>query len=194
MSDNLNDLVGRTINANSRLLTRSNQKVRNQEIKESHLKRKLKRGLVYSAIVSVLALGAYGGNVGLHKYNDYITQQKKKVVHYQNKFDKVKYYYNKRDYFKADELSEKLQEEMDKEWFFSPASDLYKKVKEYDNNIIDPEIKRIKREKFYRNLKDMPHKVFSKLEDKWDDTTPGQKAVVYIGGSLLLIYLLRRRS
>jgi len=193
MPDNLKGLIDKSIESNGKVLNRSKRKYTNQEFKEFNWRKKLKKGFIYGSLFSALALGVYGGSVGLAEYKDYVAQQGEKVVYYQKKFNRVKGIYNNRLYMKADELSEKIQKELDKEWFFSPTNDLYKKVKEYDDKFIDPEVKKIKRERFYQKLKEVPRKMFYDLEDKWDGATPGQKAVVYLCGLGLLIYLFRRR-
>lgn len=192
MPSNLKDLIENNINANERLITRGRQKIRNQRVRESCLKKKLKKGLIYGTVCSTLALSIYGGNFCLNKYQDYVVQQEKKVDYYQKKFNNVKYYYNQKDYFKADDLSEKLQKEMSDEWFFSPTNGLYEKVKEYDNKFIDYEIKRIKREKFYTKLRTIPKNLFCKIEEIWDDFTQEEKVFVYLCGIGFAIYLLRK--
>lgn len=193
MPDSLNDLIEKTINSNDRLLNRGKQKLNNQTFKESELKRKLKKGVIYAAVISALTFGIYGTNQGVYKYKAYISQKNKEIGYYQKKFDEVQHHYNNRDYVIADRISESLQEELGKEWFFSPTSSLYKEVKKYDDEIIDPEIKRIKREKLYTSLKGFPRNVFYKLEEKWDNATKNERLFVYICGAGLLIYLLKKR-
>jgi len=75
---------------------------------------------------------------------------------------------------------------MGKESFFSPTKTLYKEVKNYDNEYIDPEIRRIRNEQFYRDLKAFPGRIWGKIP-------PGGKFIVYACGAGLIIYLLRRR-
>lgn len=193
MSSSLNDLIEKNVDANKRLLSRSSQKTKNQKTKEVNLKRKFKKNLIYGVVFSALALSIYGGVHCWNKHKDYVTRQKKKITYYQHKFDDVKHYYN-RDYFvKADELSEKLQDEMDKEGFFSPTNDLYNKVKVFDNKYIDPEIKRIKLERFYKNLNALPKSAIDSFVNWWKyDAAPEAKAIIYICGIGLAIYLWRK--
>lgn len=192
MPGDLKDLIENNIIANERLMIRGRQKIRNQKVREVNLKSRLKKGLIYGTVCSTLALSIYGGNLYLHKYRNYVAQQEKKVDYYQKKFNNVKCYCNQKDYFKADDLSEKLQKEMGDEWFFSPANDLYEKVKEYDDKFIDPEIKRIKRERFYAKLRALPKNLFYKFEDRWYGFTQEEKAFVYLCGIGFMIYLLRK--
>lgn len=193
MSSNLKDLIEKNTKANDRILKRGLQKFNNQTSKELELTRRFKKGLIHAAVISALILGVYGANKGIYEYRNYKSQQNKKIAYYQKKFDEVKYYYNNRNYILADKLSETLQGEMGEEWFFSPTNNLYKEVKKYDDEIIDPEIKRIKQERLYSYLRGFPRNVFYRLEEKWKDSTPNERLIVYACGAGLLIYLLRRR-
>ena len=194
MSNNLKDLIEKNVNENDRLLTRGNQRINNQKVKEIGLKKKLKKIAIYGAILSVLSLGIYAGDYGLKKYKDYVHSKEKNVSSYQHKFDDIKKFYNKKYYSKADKLSENLQEELSKEWFFSPTKDLYEKVKDYDDNYIDVEIERINREEFYKNLSTLHIKAIDYLFNKWDDVEPSKKGFAYMGGIVLALYLLKREK
>jgi len=198
MPNNLKDPIEKNLYSNRRILGRSKRKYANQMVRETNLKRKLKKGLVYGTVLSALALGIYGGNHYWNEYQSYVADQKKKIPYYQKKFDSVKYYYNKKDYLWADKLSEDLQEEMSDESFLSPTNDLYDKVKEYDDKFIDPEVKRIKREQFKRKLEGIPYNIknrwnetYDKVRDKWDYATPKEKAGVVFGSMILLALLCR---
>ncbi len=186
MPSDLKGLVEKNLEANKKYLKRGGLKSSNQETNESNLKRRIKTGLVCAAVISALGLGFYGFNYCWHKRGSYAAEQERKMVVYQRQFDDVKYYCNHKDYLKADDISEKLQDEMGKESFFSPTKNLYKEVKNYDNDYIDPEIRRIRNEKFYRNLKALPGRV-------WGEIPPGGKFIIYACGAGLIIYLLRRR-
>lgn len=184
---NLNRIVEETLKANKRTLRNVEKKVGNLETRENNTKTRFKKGLVYGAIISALLLGSYGGCKGLRFYNSYKPSEKAKVTYYQDRFNQVKHYYSIRDYMKADDLSEKLQGDMGEESYFSSTRNLYKEVKKYDNEFIDPEVRRIKREKLYRDIKAFPGKV-------WGSIPSGGKFIIYASGIGLIIYLLRRRG
>lgn len=194
MPGNLSDVVNKSIEANERMLKIGKQKSKNLETRELNMEMKFKKGLVYGAVISALLLCSYGGCKGLKAYNYSASKERAKVVYYQDRFDHIKHYYNSEDYVKADELSEKLQEDMGKEGFFSPTKDLYKRVKEYDDSFIDPEVKRVKREKFYQSVKNFPKNTASKIKEKWDNIPPGGRFIVYACGIGLIVYLLRKRN
>lgn len=198
MSDNLKDLIKKSVKSNEGVLRRSGRKYANQGSREVDFKKKLKKGLVYGSILSALALGAYGCDHYWNKYQDYITGQNKKIVYYQKKFNKVKRYYKKGDYMWADKLSEELQKEIGNESYLSPTNDLYDKVKDYDNKFIDPEVRRIKRKRFKRKLKALPYKLKDdwdktkyKVEGWWDDATQKEKGAVIFGSMFLLALFCR---
>lgn len=192
-SSNLRAVIEKNLEANNNSFRRAGLKCGNQETSESKLKKRIKTGLVCAAVISALGLGFYGFNYCWHKRGSYVAEQEKKIVYYQKQFDDIKYYYNHGDYFKADDLSEKLQDEMGKESYFSPTKDLYKEVKRYDNEVIDPEVKRINRENFYREVKAIPGRLKNKISEKWGSIPSGGKFMVYAGSAGILWYLLRRR-
>lgn len=181
MPDNLNDLVEKNRKSNERVLRRGKLRHDNQRSRESDLRRRVKKGFVYGSLISALALGAYGGHHYYNEYQSYIAEQNNKMAYYQKKFNTVRYYYNKKSYMKADELSEKLQGELDEEWFFSPTNELYKKVKEYDDKFIDPQVRRIKRERLKKMISEIPYK----LKEKWDNAGPEGKALTFIGSCVV---------
>lgn len=183
---NLNKIVEETLKSNERTLKIVERKFGNLETRESNIKTKFKKGLICGAMISALLLCSYGSCKGLRFYNSYKPSEKAKVVYYQDRFNQVKQYYNLKDYMIADDLSEKLQDAMGEESYFSSTRGLYKEVKEYDNEFIDPEVKRIKREQFYRDIKAFPGRVWGKIPH-------GGKFLVYACGAGLIVYLLRRR-
>ncbi len=193
MPSDLKGLVEKNLEANKKYLKRGGLKSSNQETNAFNLKKRVKTGLVCAAVISALGLGIYGFNYCWHKRESYVTEQERKMVCYQRQFGDVKYCYNRGDYLKAEDISEKLQDEMNKESFFSPTKTLYKEVKNYDNEYIDPEVQRIRNEQFYRDLKAIPGRVKNKLGEKWDEIPPGGKFIIYACGVGLIIYLLRRR-
>ena len=205
MPGNLTDLIENNVQNNNRLLNLSKQKIRNQKWFEFNLKKKFKKCALYSAMVSVLALGVYGGYQCSEEYKSYVDSREKKIVYYQTKFDSVKYHYNKNEYMQADDLSEKLQDELGKEWFFSPTKELYEDVKKFDNGFIDPKIKSIRREKIYRSLKALPSQTFNKIKnkadylyydlaDRWDYATANEKSAVLFGGIISFALICRALS
>ncbi|MBL7100766.1 MAG: hypothetical protein ISS23_02305 [Nanoarchaeota archaeon] len=187
MPSNLKDLIERQERSIDRVLRRSETNYDNQRSRESNLRRGVKKGLVYGSLISVLALGAYGCHHYYNKYQSYVTEQNNKMVYYQKKFDPVKYYYNKKRYLKADELSEKLQDELDAEWFFSPINKLYEKVKEYDDKIIDPQVKRIKRERLNGEI----CQISDDLRERWEDATIQEKGVAAAVGTILSVIICK---
>ncbi|MBM3200408.1 hypothetical protein FJZ53_05710 [Candidatus Woesearchaeota archaeon] len=187
MSSNLKELIDKNLKANDKVLKRGEHKHGNQEHKESTLTKRIKTGAICAAVIAALGLGIYGGSYVWHKRSSYLAEQNRKMVYYQRQFDDVKGYFNRGEYMRADEISERLQEEMGKESRFSPTRPLYLEVQRYDDERIDPEVKRIKREQFYRDLKEFPGKV-------WDSIPPGGKFIVYACGAGILIYLWRRRN
>lgn len=194
MPSSLKDRIEKSLEANDKSLEIGGLKSSNQETKEFNLKKRVKTGLICVAVISALSLGLYGFNYCWHKRQSYVAEQERKIVYYQKQFDNVKYYYKTGNYLKADGISEKLQDEMSKESFFSPTKPLYKEVKRYDNEYIDPEISRINREKFYRDLKAIPERIERKIGEKWGEIPPGGRFIIYACGVGILIYLLRKRQ
>ncbi|MBU4501480.1 MAG: hypothetical protein KKA79_02730, partial [Nanoarchaeota archaeon] len=165
-----------------------------QKTKEKSLKYGLKKGLVYTTLLSGLWVAGFGGYKGYEQYGKHKTQQNQKIVQYGDDFRRVKHYYNKGDYRKADKLSEKLQDQIDDEWFFSQADGLYDKIKDFDDKYIDPEMAKIKRSEFWANVDQKYEELKDEIAYRWDTATPGQKFVVCAIGAGLFIYLMRRRK
>lgn len=143
--------------------------IKNQRRKERKIIRGVKTGLVSAIIVSSL----FGGYAG-YKYIDArwtskYEENKRKLVYYQDKFDEVKNRVNKNWYTLGDKLSEELQQEMKEEDWFSPSRELYKEVKEYDDRVVDPVMKKIKRRNWEREHKNKWYYTPLKhAKDLWD--------------------------
>lgn len=143
--------------------------IKNQRRKERKIKRMVKTGLA-----SAMILGGLFGGYACYKYVDArwtskYEESKRKLVYYQNKFAEVKNRIDKNWYTLGDKLSEELQQEMREESWFSPAKELYKEVKEYDDRVIDPVTKKIKRRNWERKHKNKwYYKPLKYAKDWWD--------------------------
>ncbi len=193
MQSDLKNLIQSNLTQNNEYLLLGRRKKYNQKEKEKYLKKIGKKFLWGLCLSGFFAGMSYGSITLWGSYNNYMDSQKRKIYYYQQKFDEVKKNYQNEKYLKADELIEKLKSELESEWFFSPAQELCDKVKSFDEKYIDPEIKRIEREKFYTSLKNLPSKIIKSIDYWWEESSSDEKLFVLGIGSLML-YIFKKRK
>lgn len=144
--------------------------IRNQKRRERKIVKSVKTGLV-SVIIAGSLFGGYTGYKYIDtRFTSKYKEKERKIIYYQQKFNKVQSYIKKDWYTLGDKLSEELQKEMKDEGWFSPTNDLYEKVKKYDNKKIDPVMKKIKKRKWdEENGGKWYYKPMKYFRDLWDD-------------------------
>jgi len=160
-------------------------------------------GLLSGTLV-LSGMFAFGGWFGYNLHKNYLNEQIVKMRQYQREFELIKRKTRNDRIDEADALSEMLQERLEKEWFFAPTKDFLEKVEQYDDNVIDPAIRKLFVKRQYEKLKNAFGDMKKKLGNLWEDRSYYQREssnfikdhralVFFLGGSFFLYTIFRRR-
>ena len=135
----------------------------------------------------VLAGSIYLYSSAKESYNNHKLARQARESSYTVRFNEIRNAFEKKLFYKADELSEKLQKELRKEWGLGKLSAM---IREFDDNFIDKKLDEIRSEERWRKINKIIYSPFRVARSVSSNIYYNHKNAVAIAGFFAGIYFL----